>query len=291
MPGSKVGAGTMGSMDAPSSLNVSSPSVSSLRKVRVPKASEMIAQELRSQIVRGILEEGASLPSERELMERFGVSRPTLREAFRILESEHLVSIARGAHGGARVHLPDVAVGANYVGLLLQARGTTLADLYAVRELIEPPMARMCAESCSEEHIGLMQDCVALEKEAVDSDATLFASYANRFHHLVATGSGNTTLETVTSLLSLIVESHIAAAIRAKRSSGERRNDNRLAVRSHQKLVKLIGSRDGMAAEEHWRAYMKAAGEVMLRALGTTSVVDLFAPQDLGQPIGAGSGR
>ena len=43
-------------------------------------------------------------------MERFGVSRPTLREAFRVLESESLISVRRGAHGGARVHLPNADV-------------------------------------------------------------------------------------------------------------------------------------------------------------------------------------
>ena len=43
-------------------------------------------------------------------MERFGVSRPTLREAFRGLESESLISVRRGAHGGARVHLPNADV-------------------------------------------------------------------------------------------------------------------------------------------------------------------------------------
>jgi GntR family transcriptional repressor for pyruvate dehydrogenase complex len=55
---------------------------------RVPKMAEMISDHLRRQIVRGELSEGDVLPSEQELQTRFNVSRPTLREAFRILESE-----------------------------------------------------------------------------------------------------------------------------------------------------------------------------------------------------------
>ena len=65
--------------------------------VRVPKTAELVASQLRRQIVRGDLKEGDALPPESTLMERFGVSRPTLREAFRVLESEALISVRRGA--------------------------------------------------------------------------------------------------------------------------------------------------------------------------------------------------
>jgi len=64
----------------------------------------MIASYLRSRIVRGELAEGDSLPSEVELMHQFDVSRPTLREAFRILETESLIVIRRGSRGPALPH-------------------------------------------------------------------------------------------------------------------------------------------------------------------------------------------
>src|SRR6185295_8273441 len=105
--------------------------------VRVPKTAELVASHLRRQIVRGDLKEGDALPPETALMEHFGVSRPTLREAFRVLESEALISVRRGARGGARVHTPDGDVAARYAGLVLQFRGTTLADVYEARRAIE----------------------------------------------------------------------------------------------------------------------------------------------------------
>ena len=71
--------------------------------LRAPKTAELIASYIRGQIVRGDLKTGDSLPSETVLMEMFGVSPPTLREAFRILEAESLISVRRGARGGARV--------------------------------------------------------------------------------------------------------------------------------------------------------------------------------------------
>src|SRR3546814_2566982 len=67
---------------------------------------QQIADELRQLIVSGELDEGDSLGKETELIERFGVSRPSLREALRILEAEGLISVIRGVLGGVVVHRP-----------------------------------------------------------------------------------------------------------------------------------------------------------------------------------------
>ncbi|WP_338010625.1 FadR/GntR family transcriptional regulator [Gordonia sp. KTR9] len=83
--------------------------------VRVPKAGELVAAQLRRQVVTGELKAGDPLPSETTLMERFGVSRPTLREAFRILESESIIVVLRGARGGARVLAPNESVAARHL--------------------------------------------------------------------------------------------------------------------------------------------------------------------------------
>src|SRR5437764_12675328 len=112
--------------------------------------AELVAQQLRRQIIRGELTEGEALPSEAALMAQFGVSRPTLREAFRVLEAEGLISVRRGAHGGARVHTPDVDVAARYAGLVLEHRGATLADVYEATALVEPPCAAALAEKHTE---------------------------------------------------------------------------------------------------------------------------------------------
>src|ERR1700742_2157648 len=103
----------------------------SMAQLRVPKAAELIASQLRREIVRGDLGENEALPPQSALMEQFMVSRPTLREAFRILESEGLLSVRRGAHGGARVHKPKPDVAARYAAHVLQSQGTLLSDVFA----------------------------------------------------------------------------------------------------------------------------------------------------------------
>ena len=113
--------------------------------VRVPKTAELVAAHIRRRIVRGELKEGDALPPESALMDEFAISRPTLREAFRILESEGLITVRRGARGGARVQIPTSEVAARYAGLVLQHRGTTLADVLDARVIVEAPAAGIVA--------------------------------------------------------------------------------------------------------------------------------------------------
>src|ERR1700743_484229 len=98
--------------------------------VRAPKTGELIATHLRRQIVRGELRPGENLPAESQLMEQYGVSRPTPREALRILEAETLISVRRGSRGGARVVAPDASVAARYVGPPLESQGAHLKGGY-----------------------------------------------------------------------------------------------------------------------------------------------------------------
>ena len=135
-----------------------------LDRVHVPKAAELVAAALRRQIVRGQLKEGDALPHESVLMETFAVSRPTLREAFRVLESERLIRVRRGAHGGARVHVPDSDVAARFTGLVLQHRGATVADVLEARALIEPPAAAILARRGDPKDIAALT--ATLEKTA-----------------------------------------------------------------------------------------------------------------------------
>lgn len=76
-------------------------------EIRVPKTAELVATEIRHEILAGSLRPGDRLPPETSLMNSFGVSRPSLREALRLLEAEELLDIRRGSRGGAVVRRPS----------------------------------------------------------------------------------------------------------------------------------------------------------------------------------------
>ena len=126
-------------------------------RVRVPKAGELVASQLRRQIVRGDLREGDALPSEAVLMERFGVSRPTLREAFRILEAENLISVRRGAAAGRACTCPDVAAAARYAGAILEYRQATLSDVFDTRTVLESQAAALLSQRRGRAHLDRLE--------------------------------------------------------------------------------------------------------------------------------------
>lgn len=99
----------------------------SLTPVHVPKAAELVAEALRGRILRRELVPGDRLPSESQLMSQYGVSRPTLREALRLLEAQELLEVRRGSRGGGVVRVPsrEPAIEAITLWLLLSQPGVT----------------------------------------------------------------------------------------------------------------------------------------------------------------------
>ena len=242
--------------------------------VRAPKTAELIATLYRRQIVRGDLRPGDTLPSEQQLMVQFGVSRPTLREAFRILEAEDLISVKRGSRGGARVTQPSLSVAARYVGLLLQVQGTTIADVYEARMVLEPACARLLARRRTRQDLADLTACI----EELAPEPALWSSRAARFHELIMQRSGSKTLAVQGGVLQDIVATHLTLAITRGYAEDEATGDYRRNMRSYEKLVALVEKRDGAGAERHWRAHMEAAGQRLLREdLQSRSVVDLFS--------------
>ena len=252
------------------------------QRVRAPKTAELIASHLRGQIVRGELATGQILPSEGALMEAFGVSRPTLREAFRILETESLINVRRGSRGGARVVAPDVAVAARYVGLLLQVAGTTVADVQEARMVIEPAAAGLLASRRTRTDLDDLTSAIADLAGLADSDGPLAGAEAwlratQRFGDLILERAGNRTLAVQGAVLREVMAMHLRTAGPRTVDRPGTREEARKTVKSYRKLILLLDARDAEGAQGHWRAHLEAAGRALPRGdAGSPAVVDLF---------------
>lgn len=237
--------------------------------MRVPKTAELVAIHIRKQIVRGELQQGDALPTENALMTEYAISRPTLREAFRILESEGLITVRRGAQGGARVQLPSVATAAGYAGLVLQHRGTTLADVFHVRGLVEAPAARLVAERRDR------KKCAdSLERLLDEIDPTARPeTFADFNAHLVELTKSET-LVLITAMLEHIVSKAALSFVRTPHPD----DDDTLkadADRARRKVVALIRAGDAAAAEALWLKHLTAQSKVLGEAL-RGRVIELF---------------
>lgn len=245
------------------------------QRLHMPKMAELIARSLRRQIVRGELQEGDVLPSEATLMEQFGVSRPTLREAFRVLESESLITIKRGAHGGARVHSPDDALAARYAGLVLEYRGTQLADVYQGRTEIEGCAARLAAERRTAADLKRLEQLY--DRISATDDQLQRIEGHKEFDAAIVEMSGNNTLIVLSRMLRVILDKATTEAVEAIAGSDGAVKAYDEAHLAHRRLIDLIEAKDGMKAEAHWRRHLVLAEEfVMKTGVSGKSVLDLL---------------
>jgi DNA-binding FadR family transcriptional regulator len=244
-------------------------------QVRVPKMAELVASRLRKQIIDGDLLEGDSLPSEAVLMERFGVSRPTLREAYRVLESEALITVRRGAHGGARVHVPDGDVVARYAALVLGYRTVPLRDVYAARAVLEPACAAMAAQRQPAANLDQLRAAVADAERSV-SDPLRFIEQQMSFHKLLVSASGNQTILLLHETLQRIIDT--SNIVHGQHDAGSPTNirANKKGVRAHRQVIELIQQRDADGAARLWRQHLDQAQEYLLGSDDPVTVLGLL---------------
>ena len=245
-------------------------------QIRPPKVSDLLAARLRRMIATGELNDGDWLPPEAELVTAFGISRPTLREAFRLLEADGLVEIRRGPPGGARVTIPGPERAAGLFGLILTLTGTTLDDVYQARVLIEPPAVRRLAELRDPDSIDTLRQVVDDLQGMVD-DVGAFAEASATLHLELVRLGGNHTLTAVVSMLTEIGARHLAMTVSQIRlEPAEHRQNQARALRSYRRLLTLLDGGRAAEAESFWRRHMEAARAVLQLPGTAHQVIDII---------------
>jgi GntR family transcriptional regulator, transcriptional repressor for pyruvate dehydrogenase complex len=161
-----------------------------LQPMEVPKASDVLANELRERILTSEYPEGAALPPERDLVTQTQMSRSTVREALRVLEVQGLVRIKAGRAGGAFVQKPSKDSVATSVNLVIRGQQIRLAALLETREAIEPYCAQLAARNRTDDDLRVLDEA---NKAIADEAGTLpaFLQANVDWHVGVATASHN----------------------------------------------------------------------------------------------------
>lgn len=243
-------------------------------RLRLPKAGELVARKLRNRIVRGDLREGEILPPENELVQQFGVSRPTLREAIRILESERLVEVIRGLRGGARILKPSVEVAGDYFSLLLQSRSVSLTEVYKTRVLIEPGAVRLLAVEQRPEAVAALRE--ALVRADSSRPAPQNALAFSRFHQVIIEQTRNEALVLIMGMLNSILDRYLVAVASVFGAYIAVEAETERANRSCLKLIEYIEHGESDRAAILWRRYLNEAEEKLRRWQPSELVVDLL---------------
>lgn len=220
--------------------------------------SELVARQIVEDIVQQGLHTGAALPTEAQMLQAYGVSRGTLREALRILENNGLVRVRPGRGGGPIVGAADPHTFGRTMALFLQMDRTPFGELVEARVIMEPMMARLAAERRDPARLRELAESMREHLSMEEREEHDYLAVLQRFHGVVAGVSGNGVLDLFGRALKEIYTERIVAA--------ERRPERWVDVRrEHQAVAEAIVDGDGARAEELMRAHMIALAQHLER--------------------------
>jgi len=219
--------------------------------------TELIAQKLLQQIVDGGLQPGETLGTEAALLERYGVSRPTLRESLRMLEMQGAIQMRPGPKAGIVVSRPTDERLAHLLSVFLYLRQVPFSALLEARALIEPALAFEAAVRGTEADFAAMEASVE-RMRALDGTHESFVEENRTFHDLTARASGNEVLEMFWGAIALM-------------ASGEQhgvrftRQNQAHVVKAHEAILRACRARDGDRAAKATVRHIQDLEELLLR--------------------------
>ncbi|RUR33066.1 transcriptional regulator NanR [Vreelandella nanhaiensis] len=211
--------------------------------------SEQVAEQLEAEILEGRLSENDQLPSERELMEQFGVGRPAVREALFHLQQLGLIAINSGTR--ARVIRPTAeAVMARLSGVTRQLLSKPDGQQYfqEARAMFEISLARNAARHASDEDLTRLRDALTANRDAIGDEAR-FKRSDNDFHGVLASIGRNPIFDAIHVALSEWLDDRRAHVLQQK-------DEDKAATAAHTEIIEAIESRDPDAAEAAMRRHL-----------------------------------
>lgn len=220
--------------------------------------TQLVREQLEEAIARGTFEPGARLPSERELVEQFGVSRVSVREALRSLEALGMIEVIRGR--GCFVSGELVKNRERHVRQWLAAHGDEVVHLLKVRGAIETLGAEEAARAQDVARLSDLKAAHAAFVGAVEGKADLarLVELDVQFHEVLADASGNALVAELTRQLN----SHLVEARRLTMMPPGR---PQRSAREHGNIVRAVTAADVTAAARAMKKHVKAVETAVVR--------------------------
>lgn len=229
------------------------------RPVTPGRVSVEIVDQIKTALRDGRLVAGDRLPPERELTETFGVSRVTVRDALRVLETHGLIEIRVGAGGGAVITAPrpdDVADG---IANMLMMATLTPENVTEARAIVEVGMLPYVCQRATEGDMATLREIVERAETALADDA-YDIGLSTEFHLRLAQAAHNDAVEMLITSLQQPLHESLIAAKEVDPDVGRR------GTEEHRRLITAIEAGDLVAAETIMREHVgRTAQRLRLR--------------------------
>ena len=216
------------------------PKKAKITSLKRAPAYQLAEEKLREMILNGSLTPGELLPVEHDLADQLGVTRPTVREALRKLESTGLV--VRGPRRRMMVSVPSPSISSSAMHQAIVLHGVSYRELWELNQAIEPAAAALAAERISEEllekiakNLEVTEACLDKPKQLVEADI--------EFHDLIAQATGNHALLLARAPLGDFLYSAYGTVV-------EKLEPGKRLLEAHKEIFKAIKSGNAEDARE-----------------------------------------
>lgn len=237
-----------------------SPARSRSRGQRVRGASEQVAIQIQHAIQADGMAPGDFLGREEDLARDFGVSRPTLREALRILASGNLVRANKGPGGGIFVaHTADQGISvslSNAIAMMLETGAATLEELLDARLILEAPLAGLAAYNADDEAKARLRAAVEAEAATDAGDPESLGVADAEIHRTVAAASGNRMLQALVGWVFEVLQPQLVAKVHGTVVQSA-------VIDQHQALLRAVERGDSARAERAMKDHLLYLRDVL----------------------------
>jgi len=253
--GASIASESGGQTTRPTETPVAVPAKVELEAIQRTKIYEVVAAQLERLILDGALQPGDRLPPERELAERFDVSRSAVREALRSLELKGLVEPRPGE--GTLVRTPSIDSLLNPLAGLLGRKLELVHELLEVRSMIEPHLAGRAARNATPEDIERLKQILERHEEKA-ARQELAIEEDSEFHYTIARASKN---KVILKVLDVMMD--ILRESRERSLQVEGRREKSLA--GHRRIYNAIKRRDAEGAEKAMRQHLAEIEAILIK--------------------------
>lgn len=226
-------------------------------KITRRKLSDQVFDRLRAMILSGELAAGAVVPSERALMERFGVGRPAVREALQQMHTMGLITIAHGERSRVKALNASAVLGQvdAVAQLLLSAEPGALAHLKEARRMFEAGMARLAAEKATAADVADLEAILAHQRQCL-GDPPAFVAADVAFHTRIAAMTGNPIMLAVSeAMLKWLFHYHSALLHWSGKED--------VTLQEHALIIARIAAHDAPGAVAAMQAHIARSSDVI----------------------------
>lgn len=218
--------------------------------------AERVAGTLRDEIAAGQWPVDAMLPAEHQLMKRFEVSRPSCREALRILQSEGLIRVERGNRGGARVLAPDASRIAACSTVFLQRRNATISEVFETRIVIEAAAVAAFTARATRPLLSELAQNIASQRYLVH-DRPAFYMRGREFRRILVENCGSESLRLMGLVIGGIADRQLSLLSVALPDDPGQADRFLSAIRLKERMIEAIERGDAARAAQCWRTYLR----------------------------------